>query len=139
VRFGDPEVQAVMCRFEGDLLDVMEKTSEARLAEAELLWSDEPSVCVVMASGGYPGSYEKGFEISGLEDAAQEGAVVFHAGTSFKDGKVVNTGGRVLGVTARGKSISEAIAKAYNAVDKISWNGCFCRRDIGHRALAREK
>ncbi len=139
VRFGDPEVQAVLCRFEGDLLDVMEKTVAGRLAEAELCWSPEPAVCVVMASGGYPDSYRKGFPIHGLKAAAATGAVVFHAGTAYKDGDIVNAGGRVLGVTARGASIREAIERAYRGVDCISWEGAFCRRDIGHRALAREK
>ncbi|MFA7231614.1 MAG: phosphoribosylamine--glycine ligase [Victivallaceae bacterium] len=138
VRFGDPEVQAVMCRFEGDLLDVMLKTAEGRLSEAELLWSDESAVCVVMASGGYPETYQKGFPISGLDEAEKEGAVVFHAGTAFKSRAVVNTGGRVLGVTARGKTIREAIDKAYRAAAKISWQDCFCRKDIGYRALQRE-
>ena len=138
VRFGDPEVQAVLRRMDSDLLDAMMKTADGRLAEAEMKWSDDPSVCVVMASGGYPEAYEKGFEISGLEDAAAIGAVVFHAGTAFKDGKIVNAGGRVLGVTARGRSIREAIQNAYAAVGKIHWKGCFCRRDIGHRALSRE-
>ncbi|MCP3967021.1 MAG: phosphoribosylamine--glycine ligase [Lentisphaerae bacterium] len=139
VRFGDPEVQAVMCRLDSDLLGVMMKTAEGKLSEAELVWSDDPAVCVVMASGGYPGSYKKGYEITGLDAAAEEGAVVFHAGTSKQEGKIVNTGGRVLGVTARGKDIAAAIANAYRAVDKIHWQDCFCRRDIGFRALAREK
>jgi phosphoribosylamine--glycine ligase len=139
VRFGDPEVQAVMRRFEGDLLDTMLKTVDERLNEAVLKWSDEPSVCVVIASGGYPASYKKGYEISGLDEAADTGAIVFHAGTSGKDGKVFNNGGRVLGVTARGAGIKDAIEKAYKAVDKISWQDCFCRKDIGYRALAREK
>ncbi|MDD5598999.1 MAG: phosphoribosylamine--glycine ligase [Victivallaceae bacterium] len=139
VRFGDPEVQAVMRRFEGDLLDTMLKTVDERLKEAVLKWSDEPSVCVVMASGGYPESYEKGYEISGLDEAAATGAIVFHAGTSGRDGKVLNSGGRVLGVTARGSDIKEAVEKAYKAVEKISWQDCFCRKDIGYRALAREK
>jgi phosphoribosylamine---glycine ligase len=139
VRFGDPEVQAVMRRFEGDLLDTMIKTVDERLSEAELSWSKEPAVCIVLASGGYPVSYEKGYEIFGLDEAAAEGAIVFHAGTSEKDGKIVNTGGRVLGVTARGVNIKEAIEKAYKAVDKISWKGCFCRKDIAYRALAREE
>lgn len=138
VRFGDPEVQAVMCRFEGDLLDVMLKTVEGRLAEAELRWSDEPAVCVVMASGGYPGKYDKGYEISGLADAAATGAVVFHAGSALKDGKIVTDGGRVLGVAARGKNIRQAIANAYRGVDVIHWHDCYCRRDIGFRALARD-
>ena len=139
VRFGDPEVQAVMCRFEGDLLDTMIKVVDEKLDEAELVWSNDPAVCVVIASGGYPMSYEKGFEITGLDEAEADGAIVFHAGTSKKDGKIVNTGGRVLGVTARGSNIKEAIKKAYAAADKISWEDCFCRRDIGYRALAREK
>ena len=91
-----------------------------------------------MASGGYPDAYEKGFEITGLDAAAATGAAVFHAGTALKDGKIVNTGGRVLGVTARGHTIREAIQNAYNAVEKIHWKNCFCRKDIGHRALQRE-
>ena len=138
VRFGDPEIQAVLRRLDSDLLDVMMKTADGRLAEAEMKWSDDPSVCVVMASGGYPDTYAKGFEITGLDDAAATGAVVFHAGTALKDGKVVNTGGRVLGVTARGRSIREAIQNAYAAAGKIHWQDCFYRRDIGHRALSRE-
>ena len=139
VRFGDPEVQSVMRRFDGDLLDTMIKVVDERLDEADLKWSKDPAVCIVLASGGYPMSYEKGYEITGLDDAAAEGAIVFHAGTSEKDGKIVNTGGRVLGVTARGTTVKEAIDKAYKAVDKISWQDCFCRKDIAYRAIAREK
>lgn len=135
VRFGDPEIQPVLRRFEGDLLDVLYKTADGRLAEAELKWSDEPAVSVVIASGGYPGSYTKNHPISGLAEAAATGAVVFHAGTAFKDGAVVNTGGRVLGVSARGKSIASAIENAYRGVDKIHFEDCFCRRDIGAKAL----
>ncbi|MBE6369888.1 MAG: phosphoribosylamine--glycine ligase [Lentisphaerae bacterium] len=136
VRFGDPEVQAVLSRFEGDLLDVMQKVAAGKLTDAELVWSDEPAVCVVMASGGYPGDYAKGFVISGLEAAAATGAKVFHAGTGLNsDGKIVNTGGRVLGVTARGGDVAQAIKNAYRAVDCISWEGAFCRRDIGYHAL----
>ncbi|MDD5729242.1 MAG: phosphoribosylamine--glycine ligase [Victivallales bacterium] len=138
VRFGDPEVQAVMRRFRGDLLDTMLKVVDGRLAEAEIAWSDDAAVCVVMASGGYPGSYAKGFPISGLEEAAAQGAVVFHAGTAEKDGGIVNTGGRVLGVTACAPTVREAVADAYRAVDLISWQDCFYRRDIAYRALARE-
>ncbi len=137
VRFGDPEVQSVMSRLDSDLLDAMLKTVDGKLSEANLKWSADPAVCVVMASGGYPDSYEKGFEIKGLAEAAATGAKVFHAGTALKDGKIVNTGGRVLGVCARGKGIREAIDKAYAAVDKIHWEKCFCRRDIGFRAIAR--
>jgi len=139
VRFGDPEVQAVLSRFEGDLLDVMRKVTEEKLADAELVWSSEPAVCVVMASGGYPGEYRKGYPISGLEEAARTGAKVFHAGTAFQDGRIVNAGGRVLGVTARGADVREAIANAYRAVDCIHWQDAFARRDIGYRALARER
>ena len=125
--------------FDGDWFDVLDKVAHGRLAEAELVWSEDPAVSVVLASGGYPGSYQKGFEISGLAEAAATGAVVFHAGTAFKDGKIVNAGGRVLGVSARGKTIAEAIEKAYQAVDKISFEGGFCRRDIGAKALKYNK
>ena len=136
VRFGDPEIQPVMRRFEGDWFDVLKKTAEGRLAEAKLAWSEEPAVSVVLASGGYPGSYAKGYPISGLDEAAATGAVVFHAGTSFdKEGRFVNSGGRVLGVSARGRDIREAIQHAYEAVDKISFKDGFCRRDIGAKAL----
>ncbi len=139
VRFGDPEVQSVMSRLDSDLVDAMLKTADGNLAAAKLDWSPDPAVCVVMASGGYPDSYEKGFEITGLKEAEATGAKVFHAGTALKDGKIVNTGGRVLGVCARGKDIRTAIERAYAAVDKIHWNKCFCRRDIGFRAIARLK
>jgi phosphoribosylamine---glycine ligase len=135
VRFGDPETQCVLIRLESDLADVMMKTAERRLDEVELKWSKEPAVCVVMASGGYPGSYEKGSVISGLDEANATGAVVFHAGTSEKDGKIINTGGRVLGVTAKGCDIREAAANAYKSVDKISWKDSWYRKDIAYRAL----
>ncbi len=138
VRFGDPEIQPVLRRFDGDLYDVMFKTAQGRLSEAELVWSTDPAVSVVIASGGYPGSYTKGHVISGLPEAAETGAVVFHAGTSFSDGNIVNTGGRVLGVSARGRTIREAIANAYAGAGKISFADCFYRHDIGAKALARE-
>ena len=137
--FPDREIEELLRRFDGDWFDVLDKVAHGRLAEAELVWSDDPAVSVVLASGGYPGDYEKGFEIRGLEEAAATGAVVFHAGTAFKDGKIVNAGGRVLGVSARGKTIAEAIDKAYQAVDKISFKGGFCRRDIGAKALKYSK
>lgn len=137
VRFGDPETQAVLLRLESDLADIMLKTSEAKLDEVELNWSDDVAVCVVMASGGYPASYNKGHTISGLEDAEADGAVVFHAGTSLVDGNIVNTGGRVLGVTALGADIKQAIKNVYKAVDKISWQDVFYRKDIAYRALNR--
>ena len=135
VRFGDPEVQPVLRRLEGDLGEILLRTANGELAGTHIAWSPEPCVSVVIASGGYPGKYAKGFPISGLEEAAREGAVVFHAGTSFKDGKIVNSGGRVLGISARGADIAEAIANAYRAADKISFEGGFCRRDIGAKAL----
>ena len=138
VRFGDPEVQAVMMRLESDLADIIMKVVDGELANATIEWSDDCAVCVVIASGGYPVAYEKGYEITGLDLAAQTGAKVFHAGTSRKAGKIVNTGGRVLGVTARGDDIKDAIKNAYSAVEKIAWKGCFFRKDIAYRALARE-
>lgn len=139
VRFGDPETQAVLYRLESDLADIMLKTAEGRLDEVELKWSDEMALCVVMASGGYPGSYEKGYEITGIEDADALGAKVFHAGTSLVDGKIVNTGGRVLGVTAKGSDIAKARENAYAAVEKINWTDVFYRKDIAYRALERSK
>jgi phosphoribosylamine---glycine ligase len=137
VRFGDPEVQSVMMRLDSDLFEAMDAVVDRRLSEVTLDWSDDTAVCVVLASGGYPVSYTKGFPILGLDEAAATGAVVFHAGTTEKDGKIVNSGGRVLGVTARGNDIRAALNKAYAAVDKICWEGCFCRRDIAYRALER--
>ncbi len=137
VRFGDPEIQPVLRRFDGDLCEVMRLTAAGQLDQAELVWSDDPAVSVVVAAGGYPGSYAKGFPITGLEDAEKDGAVVFHAGTAYKDGAIVSAGGRVLGVSARGKTIREAIDHAYAAVKKIHFQDCFCRGDIGAKALAR--
>ena len=137
VRFGDPETQAVLMRLDSDLAEVMLAVVEQRLDEVSLEWSPSPAVCVVMASEGYPGSYEKGFPISGLDAAAATGAVVFHAGTALKHGQLVNAGGRVLGVTAKGEDLRAALNTAYKAVDAIHWEGAFCRRDIAHRALAR--
>jgi phosphoribosylamine--glycine ligase len=138
VRFGDPETQAVLLRLDSDLAEAMLATVEGRLAEVRLDWSDDPAVCVVMAAGGYPGKYEKGKPISGLTEAAATGAVVFHAGTVAKGEDIVTAGGRVLGVTARGPTIAAAVKTAYAAVDRIHWDGAVCRRDIAHRALARE-
>lgn len=137
-RFGDPETQAVLMRLKSDLAEIMLAVIEGRLAEMTLEWYEEPAVCVVIASGGYPGSYAKGLPISGLE-TEHEKVEVFHAGTKFIGQQVVTDGGRVLGVTARGADIREAIDRAYEAVDGIGWDGCFCRRDIGWRALAHMK
>lgn len=139
VRFGDPEVQPVLLRLDSDLAEVMLATVDEKLAECTLDWSDDPAVSVVVASGGYPGKCDVGHEITGLAEAAEAGAKVFHAGTSLKDGKITNSGGRVLGVAARGKTVSEAVAKAYVGVDKIKFENCFTRRDIAYRAIEREK
>ncbi|MDD3276517.1 MAG: phosphoribosylglycinamide synthetase C domain-containing protein, partial [Kiritimatiellales bacterium] len=133
-RFGDPETQAVLARWDGDILPALEACIDGTLSEDLISWKAEQSVCVVMAAGGYPGDYPKGDEISGL-DAAADHAVVFHAGTALKDGTVVTTGGRVLGVTGIGKDLRAAVDNAYAAVEKISWNGAFYRNDIAHRAL----
>lgn len=137
VRFGDPECQPLLMRLKTDLVDVLEATVEGRLESlAPLEWDPRPSVCVVMASEGYPGSYEKGFPIRGLEDAAALPDVkVFHAGTNQIDGQIVNTGGRVLGVTALGDTISAAKLQAYRAVKCIRWQGAWCRKDISDKAI----
>lgn len=134
-RFGDPETQAVLARLETDLVEIIDAVIDKKLDGMDIKWRDEAAVCVVMASGGYPGSYKKGDVISGLNEAAQTGATVFHAGTAEKDGNVVTSGGRVLGVTALGNTIPEAIKNVYEAVDKISWAGVQFRRDIGKKAL----
>lgn len=137
-RFGDPETQAVLMRLKSDLVEIMLAVVDERLQECALEWADEAAVCVVMASGGYPGSYAKGLPITGLEPAAEQAdTVVFHAGTKFVGQQVMTDGGRVLGVTACAPTIQQAIDKAYIAVDLISWPDCFCRRDIGAKALKR--
>ncbi len=137
VRFGDPECQPLLMRLKTDLVDLLEATVDGRLDEiAPLEWDDRPSICVVMASEGYPGDYQKGRIVSGLEAADQiEGVKVFHAGTSLDDGLVLTTGGRVLGVTAIGNSISTAKLQAYTAVKEIRWRGAWCRKDISDKAL----
>ena len=137
VRFGDPETQAVLTRFDGDLADTLLKTANRELDKAKLVWSPDSAVCIVLASGGYPGSVRKGFEIHGIKDAEADGAIVYHAGTAVRDGKLINAGGRVLGVTARGKTIEEAVRKAYEAVGKIGWDGMQYRKDIARRAFNR--
>jgi phosphoribosylamine--glycine ligase len=137
-RFGDPEAQPLLMRMKSDLIPVLEATIDKKLAGQKIQWEERPSVCVVMASGGYPGSYEKGKPISGLRDAAKvRDAFVFHAGTALKGGRVVTNGGRVLGVTALGSGIQEAIQRAYEAVAKISWEGVYYRKDIGRKAIQR--
>lgn len=137
-RFGDPETQPIMMRLEDDLFDLLMRAVEGRLAGVRLKWSEKHSVCVVMAAGGYPGDYARGSAISGLDEAGNmEDVMVFHAGTALKDGRVVTSGGRVLGVTALGNGIKEAIESAYRAVDLISWEGAYYRKDIGYKALRR--
>lgn len=137
VRFGDPECQPLMMRLDSDLLEIIDAAVDSRLEEIEpLRWRDESSVCVVMASEGYPGSYERGHPIRGLAEAAQvEGVKVFHAGTARRDGQVVTDGGRVLGVTARAPTLPKAKLQAYTAVKKIRWPGAWCRKDISDKAL----
>ena len=136
VRFGDPEAQALMLRLESDLLPALVAVADGNLAALKLDWSDEPALCVVMATKGYPGPYEKGSEIKGLDAAGGDSAVeIFHAGTRRDGTRIIADGGRVLGVTARGKDVGEARDRAYKAVDKIDWPGGFCRRDIAWRAL----
>ena len=137
VRFGDPETQAILPRLETDLVEALLATAERRLAEVDLRWSADPAVCVVMASAGYPGSYEKGLPIQGLDDARASGASVFHAGTKREGDGFVTSGGRVLGVTASGQGFAEAVANAYRGVHCIAWEGAYFRNDIAHRALSR--
>jgi len=133
-RFGDPETQPLLVRMESDIVPLFEACIDGTLDQHELRWKSEPSVCVVMAAEGYPGSYEKGKEISGLDEARDlPDVVVFHAGTNTKEGKVLTNGGRVLGITATGPDTPTAIKKAYEAVDKIQWDGIHFRKDIGHR------
>jgi phosphoribosylamine--glycine ligase len=136
VRFGDPEAQPILMRLKSDLLEVCLAVCEGRLDEVTLEWDQRPAVCVVMASGGYPGDYEKGKRITGLDEAEQlQDVVVFHAGTASRDGDVVTNGGRVLGVTALGRQIAEAKARAYEAVNKIKFDGAYWRRDIADKAI----
>ena len=138
VRFGDPETQPLLVRLKTDLLDIMQAVIDERLSEIAVTWDPRPAVCVVMASGGYPDAYEKGQPIVGLQEAARvPDTVVFHAGTALCNGQVVNDGGRVLGVTGWGNSITDAVTSAYRAVDKIHWQGVQFRRDIAGRAIQR--
>ena len=138
VRFGDPECQPMVMRLKSDFLDALVACAEGRLDPAMLEWHDDAALVVVMAAKGYPGAYEKGTEIRGLEKAdAAEGVVVFHAGTRADGGRILANGGRVLGVTARAATVADAQKRAYEAVDRIDWPGGFCRRDIGWRALGR--
>jgi len=134
-RMGDPECQPLMLRLGSDLAEVLEKVATGKLAGTELRWSREAAACVVLASGGYPGNYETGKPITGIEEAEELGAAVFHAGTKRTDGQLVTAGGRVLGVTACVAELRAAVGRAYAAVEKIRFEGMHYRRDIGARAL----
>ena len=137
VRFGDPECQPLLMRLKSDIVDILEATVDQRLSEIEAPeWDPRPSICVVMASQGYPGEYEKGRPITGIDAAdALEDVKVFHAGTRMDGDNIVTDGGRVLGVTAMGTSISAAKLQAYTAVQKVRWSGGWCRKDISDKAL----
>jgi phosphoribosylamine---glycine ligase len=135
-RFGDPETQPILMRLESDLVDALEASVAGRVSEGDFKWSADASVCVVMASGGYPGTFEVGKKITGLEDAgAVDGVKVFHAGTSKRDGSFYTTGGRVLGVSARAAELGSAVERAYEACEKIRFDGAHYRKDIAGRAL----
>lgn len=136
-RFGDPETQPVLVRMKEDIVPILEACINEKLSQCKIEWDYRPSVCVVMASKGYPGDYEKGKVIEGLEEVSQmKDIFVFHAGTAINEGRVVTNGGRVLGITGLGKDIPEAIERTYQAVKKISWDGVHYRTDIGKKALA---
>lgn len=132
VRFGDPETQSILLRLESDLYEIMDACATYQLDKVEVKWSDKQVACLVLASGGYPGSYQKGIEISNLEQVDDD-IVVFHAGTALKDGKLVTNGGRVLNVCANGQTLNEALEKVYKAAKVISFDGMYYRHDIGLR------
>jgi phosphoribosylamine--glycine ligase len=137
-RFGDPETQAILVRLESDLITAIEACVEGRLSTTELKWKPGASACVVASSAGYPGSYVTGRKITGLEEAARiPGVEVFHSGTGSVDGEFVTEGGRVLGVTAAAPTLGQALSLAYDALDLITFEGMYYRRDIGHRSLKR--
>jgi phosphoribosylamine--glycine ligase len=137
VRFGDPETQAILPRMKSDLVELLLASANGDLSGKSLQWDQRECVCVVLASGGYPGSYEKGKEITGLEEAGQEGSLVFHAGTRFENGSFFTSGGRVLNVVGMGRDIKDAAANTYKAAEKINFEDMHYRKDIGHRAIAR--
>ncbi len=140
VRFGDPECQVLVMRLKSDLLPALLATADGVLDHVDLRWFDDAALSVVMATKGYPGDYEKGSVISGLDEAgSDENVEIFHAGTTQKDGQMLATGGRVLNVTARGATVREAQERAYAAIAKIDWPEGFCRTDIGWQAIAREE
>ena len=136
-RFGDPETQAILVRLESDLVDALEACIDGKLAESPMRWSSGASACVVASSSGYPGSYKTGIPLSGLTTAAQVPSVeIFHSGTARVGSQLVTSGGRVLGATAAGDSLEEALSRAYQALGEVQFEGMYYRRDIGHRALA---
>ena len=140
VRFGDPETQVLMPRLDSDVLELMLATATGRLAGVTPRWNRDAALTVVMAAEGYPGAYAKGSPIAGIDRAETiPGVTVFQAGTAIRDGRLVASGGRVLNVTALGRTISEAQRKAYEAVARIGWPEGFCRKDIGWRAVERER
>ena len=138
-RFGDPETQVVLPRLKTDIVDIFEAIDNETLSDLDVEWSDDACACVIMASGGYPKSYPKGIEITGLSNGQLDGVTVYHAGTKLQDNKLVTSGGRVLGVTALGDTLENALKKSYDAVGKISFEGAHYRRDIGKRALEANK
>ncbi len=137
-RFGDPETQPIMLRLQSSIVDLCLAAERKQLNKVTTQWDPRTAVGVVLAAGGYPNSYRKGDVIS-LPATPTEGSKVFHAGTTEEDGKVLTNGGRVLCATALGNSVTEAQQAAYKLADQISWDGMFCRRDIGHRAISREQ
>ena len=137
-RMGDPETQPIMARLKSDLVDICLSTLEGDLQERDAAWDSRAALGVVLAAGGYPGSYAKGHVITGLDSADSNTQKVFHAGTSINDGQVTTSGGRVLCVVGLGNTVAEAAQDAYAAVAKVHWDGVYFRRDIGHRAIARE-
>jgi phosphoribosylamine--glycine ligase len=137
-RMGDPETQPILMRLKSDLAAICWSTLEGTLGEHKAEWDERAALGVVMAAGGYPQSYAKGNPIKGLDDVDSDTQKVFHAGTAVKNDTVVSNGGRVLCVVGLGESVKDAAAQAYAAVDKIHWDDVFWRRDIGHRAIARE-
>ena len=134
-RFGDPETQVVLPRLKTDIMEIFEAINDETLSDLEIEWDERACTCVIMASGGYPKSYPKGIEIKGLTDGQLDGVIVYHAGTAIKDGKLVTSGGRVLGVTALGDTLEEALEKSYDGVKKIEFENAHYRKDIGKRAL----
>jgi phosphoribosylamine--glycine ligase len=139
-RFGDPETQPILMRLESDLIEAMEASIEGRVSDGDFRWSQDASVCVVMASGGYPGTIEVGKKITGIAEADKlDGVKVFHAGTSTRDGAYYTSGGRVLGVTARASTLQAAVSRAYDAVGKIQFDGAHYRTDIAARALKKQE